>query len=383
MVPTMAPNDGITSPKDESKLLMHSCVDDKSVTTTTIPIMEDHHHSTRRHYWVVASVVLMYWSISISMVFLNKFILSGSFGEEDLTIFAAWFQSIAAVGFIWGVSLGGRKCKIKIPKIEPNQLYSQTMIMLSMASVCCLTFNNLMLKHIGVAFYQVARSFTIIFTIIFSAVFLKKGLTTRAVCSCLLVVAGFFIGIDQEDVSGTLSVKGVIYGLMSSLSAAVSGILFKKAESLLERDSLKLAYYNNMNCVLLFLPLVLGSGQFVSVFRSEFIYQINFWLILCFTGVLSLCIGWVSALQIKHTSPIAHHLSINAKSVCQTVLAVLFYQETKTMYWWLGNFLVVAGVLFYTLSRILEDSKRSKDVTINGQLPITNSKPHANGHTKD
>ncbi|KAL4220815.1 hypothetical protein ACF0H5_019083 [Mactra antiquata] len=333
----------------------------------------------RRKYTLVAGVVMLYWFVSISMVFMNKHILSGTFGDEELTIFSAWFQSMAAVGSILCIGYGFGKCgvKIKMPKVEPNQLYARTMIMLSISTVCSLTFNNLMLKHIGVAFYQVARSFTIIFTIGLSACILGKGLTPRALISCFLVVCGFFIGIDQEDVSGTLSVFGVIYGLLASLSAAVSGILFKKAESLLESDSLKLAYYNNINCMVFFLPLVFGSGQFTAVFESDLIYSLKFWLLLTITGCLSLAIGWVSALQIKFTSPIAHHLSINAKSVVQTVLAVLFYNESKTLFWWLGNFLVVAGVLMYTLTKIFQEKNGNSN-----ELPKAGSKPISNGHAK-
>lgn len=336
----------------------------------------------RRHpYGIIVGVVILYWCISISMVFLNKHILSGTFGDEELTIFSAWYQSMTAVGFILSIRYGFVKCgvNVKVPKIEPSQLYSKTMLILSMSSVCGLTFNNLMLKHIGVAFYQVARSFTIIFTIGLSASVLGRQLTLRAVVSCLLVVCGFFVGIDQEDVSGTLSVFGVIYGLLASFSAAVAGILFRKAESLLDSDSLKLAYYNNINCMVIFLPLVLGSGQFTAILHSDLIYQPKFWLILTGTGCLSLAIGWVSALQIKYTSPIAHHLSINAKSVVQTVLAVVIYSESKTLYWWLGNLLVVAGVLMYTLTKIIQDSNsasRSID------LPVTNPKPVSNGHVK-
>jgi len=327
----------------------------------------------------------MYWTISICMVFLNKTILSGKYADQDLTIFSAWFQSMAAVGFIFCVGLGEPNCKIRVPKVEPEKLYSPTVLMLSLASVCGMTFNNLMLKHIGVAFYQVARSFTIIFTIILSAIYLKKGLNGRAVCACVLVVIGFFIGIDQEDVSGTLSVMGVIYGLLSSFSAAVCGILIKKTEIVLNRDSLKVAYFNNINIMVLFLPLVFGSGQLYSVLHSEIIYDFHFWLLLMVTGVLSLCIGWVSAMQIKYTSPVAHHLSINAKSVCQTVLAVLFYQESKTTFWWVGNFLVVAGVLFYTLSKIMEDSNMMSPSASQTELPLVNakSKSQSNGHLKD
>lgn len=317
------------------------------------------HHST------IAIVIGLYWTVSISMVFLNKHILSGSFGGE-LTIFSAWFQALSAVGFILCVGCSSSRlgCGIRVPSIEPSQIWSKHMIFLSVSSTIALTFNNLMLKHIGVAFYQVARSFTIIFTVALSSIILKKGLSLKATFACLLVISGFFIGIDQEDASGTLSVFGIIYGVVASLSAAICGIMFKKTETILERDSLKLAYYNNINSFLLFLPLVLSSGQFSSVMESDFKFQPKFWLLLTIGGCFSLALGWVSALQIKYTSPVAHHLSINAKSVMQTVLAVIFFQENKTIFWWLGNLLVVFGVFLYAVSKINEDRSAKKPVLI-------------------
>ncbi|XP_045162349.1 GDP-fucose transporter 1-like [Mercenaria mercenaria] len=361
-----------------SKLRRGESVD---IEETKSEVIMGEESSSRGSYSIIAGVVMLYWAVSISLVFLNKTILSGSFGDEELTIFSAWFQSMVAVGFILSIRYGFHRCGVqaRVPKIEPDHLYSKTMLMLSMSSVCGLTFNNLMLKHIGVAFYQVARSFTIIFTIGLSALVLGQGLSFRAVISCFLVVCGFFVGIDQEDVSGTLSVLGVIYGILASLSAAISGILFKKAESLLDGDSLKLAYYNNLNCMVIFLPLCLGSGQFFAVLHSDLIYLPKFWFILLITGCLSLAIGWVSALQIKYTSPIAHHLSINAKSVVQTVLAVLFYQESKTLFWWLGNFLVVAGVLMYTLTKILQDARRLQSMMGSMELPVKKPNQAING----
>lgn len=331
-----------------------------------------------KHHGTIAIVIALYWAISISMVFLNKHILSGTFGGE-LTIFSAWFQSLSAVGFIASLGYTSSKlqCGISLPAIEPCQLLSKNMILLSLTSVVALTFNNLMLKHIGVAFYQVARSCTIIFTVILSSIMLKKGLPLQAMFACLMVIAGFFIGIDQEDASGTLSVFGIIYGLVASFSAAVCGIMFKKTESILDRDSLKLAYYNNINSVILFLPIVLSSGQFSSVMDSDFKFQSRFWALLILGGCFSLALGWVSALQIKYTSPVAHHLSINAKSVMQTVLAVIFYQENKTIFWWLGNFLVVFGIFLYAISKLQEDKKGKSTNLI---IPVTNGSMKTDGH---
>ena len=323
-----------------------------------------------RQHVGIAGVIALYWTVSISMVFLNKHIMSGTFGEE-LTIFSAWFQCVTAVVFIVSLSFVSRKVGVGVtlPSIEPNQLLSKPMMMLSLSFVVSLTFNNLMLKHIGVAFYQVARSFTIIFTMIMSSLILRKGLSMRATFACLLVITGFVIGIDQEDASGTLNVFGIIYGLVASFTAAICGIMIKKAETVLEKDSLKLAYYNNINSMFVFFPVVISSGQLTGVMESDFKYEPRFWLLLSLGGCLSLAIGWVSALQIKLTSPIAHHLSINAKSVMQTLLAVVFYQESKTLFWWLGNLLVVLGIFLYAIFKMQEDKKAEKQtliVTANG-----------------
>uniref|UniRef100_A0A914ELZ7 Uncharacterized protein n=1 Tax=Acrobeloides nanus TaxID=290746 RepID=A0A914ELZ7_9BILA len=33
---------------------------------------------------------------------------------------------------------------------------------------------------------------------------------------CLLIILGFLFGVNQEDAPGTLSMKGVIYGILAS-----------------------------------------------------------------------------------------------------------------------------------------------------------------------
>jgi GDP-fucose transporter C1 len=172
--------------------------------------------------------------------------------------------------------------------------------------------------------------------------------------ACFLVTCGFFVGIDQEDASGTLSVWGIIYGILASLATALAGIYIKRVQPVVDGDSFKQAYYNNINSCLIFFPLVYSTGQLQQVMLSEYIFQPSFWLCLTLSGALSLSIGWVSVLQIKHTSPTTHHISNNAKSVVQTILAIMYFNEDKTFLWWCGNFLVIFGVMYYTYGKINE-----------------------------
>ncbi|KAK3104933.1 hypothetical protein FSP39_013449, partial [Pinctada imbricata] len=325
----------------------------------------------------VVVVIALYWTVSISMVFVNKYILGGRFGNEDLSIFVAWYQSLSAIGFIQLLHVGSKmmRLNVPVPKIDLHVLLHADVLKLSLSFILSLTFNNLMLKHIDVAFYQVARSFTLIFTVILSSMMLKKPVTYRGMLACLLVICGFFIGIDQENGSGTLKVWGIVYGILASLSAAVCGIYFKQAEMACDRESLKQAYYNNINSCVMFMPLVFSTGQLHQVLASDNSTTVIFWIFLTISGFLSLTIGWVSALQIKFTSPVTHHISINAKSVMQTLIAVIFNNEPKTLMWWFGNLLVVTGLGLYAYSKFIENSSSLPTV----QLDI---KKNENGMVK-
>jgi GDP-fucose transporter C1 len=227
------------------------------------------------------------------------------------------------------------------------------MLILSALFVGMLTFNNLCLKHVGVAFFQVARSLTLIFTVIFSAIILGKPQTKQTIGCCMIVVSGFCLGVNQEGVAGTLSIRGVIYGATTSLFVSLVGIFTKRALELVEKDVVKVTFYNNINSTVMFIPLVLATSQLLVVFQEKS-NDVTFWIFLILSGMLSFLIGWASNMQIDYTSPITHHISNNTKAVLQTVIAVLWYQETKLFLWWCSNLLVITGAFLYALVKMRE-----------------------------
>lgn len=72
------------------------------------------------------------------------------------------------------------------------------------------------------------------------------------------------------------------------------------------------------------------------------------------SGLLGFLIQFSSVLQIKITSPLTHNISGTVKSCLQTVIAVVYYNQMKTILWWLSNLLVIAGSLAYTRIRQIE-----------------------------
>lgn len=305
-------------------------------------------------FWKVTCVIVLYWIVSLSLIFVNKHILSGSFGNYDLSIFVAWYQCCTGsiVIFVSGLLFNSMKWSFQIPSVSARTLLEQDILILSYTFVGGLTLNNLMLKHISVAFYQVARSFTLVFTVMLSVYILSKPFTKKVLVCCCLVIGGFSLSVKEEDVSGTLSLWGILYGIVASFFIALCGIYLKKGEKIVKGDTLKLTYCNSINGAIIFIPLIYSSGQLSMVINSPTFYDPWFWIFLTCSGLLSLGIGWASALQIKYTSPVTHHISINAKSVVQTILAVLYFHEQKSFLWWCGNLLVVSGVMVYAYEKI-------------------------------
>ena len=309
----------------------------------------------------VLVVVMGYWAISISMVFINKYLVGSQQSQDDISVFVAWIQCCVSVFMLTLYSTISKLLRhdSAMHKVSYSVCTTRHVLILSVVFVSMLSFNNLCLKHVSIAFYQVARSLTIIFTIIFSIVILRRRVSTQIMMCCFVVALGFFLGIDQENLAGTLSISGVIFGMVTSIFIALSGIYTKKALDVVERNATRLTFYNNLNAVFMFFPLLLFNGQLYNAFLSERMRDPHFWAFLMVSGLMSFLMGWISALQISYTSPVTHHISANTKSVIQTILAVSYFNEHKRALWWLSNALVVGGALGYAIIKVNEDRKHT------------------------
>lgn len=83
-------------------------------------------------------------------------------------------------------------------------------------------------------------------------------------------------------------------------------------------------------------------------------------------GLFGFAIGYVTGLQIKFTSPLTHNVSGTAKACFQTVLAVLYYEETKSFLWWTSNLMVLGGSAYtwvrgWEMKKVQEDPSPRED----------------------
>lgn len=305
----------------------------------------------------IAAVVVLYWFISITLVFLNKHLLDNK--DLDAPLFVTFFQCAVSVGLCGLMQLVSRVCPglVDFPSVKFNPKTSREVLPLSVVFICMITFNNLCLKHVGVAFYTVGRSLSTVFNVLLSYVILKQTTSFRALMCCGIILGGFWLGVDQEGMTGNLSWLGVFFGVLASACVSLNAIYTKKVMAAVDGNIWKLSYYNNINACVLFLPLILVFGEMGRVRNFSHLTDLGFWGMMTLGGVFGFAIGYVTGLQIKFTSPLTHNVSGTAKACAQTVIAVVYNSSSKSLLWWTSNMLVLGGSSAYTWVKSREMQK--------------------------
>ncbi|KAL3317730.1 hypothetical protein Ciccas_003607 [Cichlidogyrus casuarinus] len=303
-------------------------------------------------------IVASYWIISISTVFINKYLLSDNSAELNVPFFITWFQAVCSVIIVLATKMFMRSQNmIQDPVASIDLSKCWRLVPLSIVFCGMTSFNNLSLQYLGIAFYYVARSLSTIFNVIFTYALLRGKTSLKAIGCCGLLMIGYIIGSVAENEKGKLSYWGLFFGVMASACVALNSILTKKFMNEVESNIWSLSLYNNINCCVIFIPIILIAGEHHSVYDSNFMVDHVFWALMFLGGVFGFSIGFVAALQIKYTSPLTHNVSGTAKAAFQTILGVIVYTEVKSAIWWFGNALVLVSSSLYTYVRHREMNK--------------------------
>lgn len=312
-----------------------------------------------RKYIKIVLVVTLYWIISISTVFVNKTLLSSTTINLNAPLFVTWTQCVISTLICIGLSVISDFFPniVQFPKSTPFASETiKNVLPLSFLFILMIGFNNLCLTYVGVSFYFLSRSLTTVFNVIFTYLILNVTTSRNAIFCCILIIIGFFLGIDQENFIGSFSLTGTIYGVLGSLSLSLYSIHTKKILKSVDNHILLLSYYNNLYSSILFLPLILLNGEFKALSNYDF-NDSSFWMLITIGGIFGFSIGFVTTLQIQVTSPLTHNISGTAKACAQTVIATYWYNEVKPFLWWFSNFVVLFASAAYARIKQLEMAK--------------------------
>lgn len=288
---------------------------------------------------------------------MNKALLSSDTVNLDAPLFVTWFQCVVSASICYTLSQLAKRYPNLIQFPDGNPMHWKTfcqVVPLSIMFTLMIATNNLCLKYVAVAFYYVGRSLTTVFNVILSWLLLRQRTSFGCILCCALIVSGFALGVDQESITESFSLIGTVFGVLGSISLSMYSIYTKKTLPLVNGEVWLLSYYNNVYSSVLFLPLILGTGELHAVVNYEHLLRPWFWMAMSIGGVCGLAIGYVTALQIKVTSPLTHNISGTAKACAQTVLATQWFDEVKSGLWWTSNGIVLLGSAFYARLKQVE-----------------------------
>eukprot|EP00697_Spironema_sp_BW2_P001663 gnl/Spiro4/12246_TR6461_c0_g1_i1.p1 gnl/Spiro4/12246_TR6461_c0_g1~~gnl/Spiro4/12246_TR6461_c0_g1_i1.p1 ORF type:complete len:373 (-),score=68.36 gnl/Spiro4/12246_TR6461_c0_g1_i1:87-1166(-) len=324
------------------------------------------HGNNSVHLWRIAGVVSLYFFVSISLVFLNKFLMSDSADKDGLAagtfqapIFVTWFQCIVSVIACWLLGSlahdampGSMLHSLQISTFEYKPSIGLKVLPLSIVFCLMITFNNLCLVYVEVSFYNVARSLTIVFSVVFSYLILSKNTSWKAIACLVIVIAGFFLGSISEM---KFSVEGTLFGIISSVFVALNSIYTDKVRPAVNDDKWKLNGYMNVNASFLFVPLILYFESGVLLAHVNIItHSFTYWLKMLIGGLFGFAIGIVTVMQIQATSPLTNNISGTAKACVQTFLGFYFFRNPTNLQNICGIFMTLIGTMMYAYVRMVE-----------------------------
>lgn len=337
----------------------------------------------------ITSVVIIYWVVSITMVYLNKILMSNEEISIPAPLFVTWFQCLVTsiICFVAGI-MGERFQKqegysrvstkegiehsvrtkssffSQFPKTTYNVGVAMKIFPLSIVFVGMITFNSLCLKHVEVSFYNVARSLTIVFNVFFSWMIVRVSSSSKTIACLMIVVAGFLIGSHGEI---NFSHVGTGCGILSSMFVSLNSIYTKKVLPAVDDNHWRLTWYNNVNACFIIAPLAYYfEGDFVLSHPNQLESRV-FWTAMTLAGFLGFAIGIVTVLQIKATSPLSHNISGTAKAAFQSMLAFYIWGNDPTAFGVLGIFTVLGGSLLYTYVKMKESQPMQSNVDVEMQ----------------
>jgi len=120
-------------------------------------------------------------------------------------------------------------------------------------------------------------------------------------CCCGVIIGGFLLGLKEEDKSiqgASVSVIGVVSGILASLCVALYAIFTKRVLPLVGDNIWRLQFYNNLNAVVL-LGVAVVLAERHSLYHFQHWDKIYFWLLMLVAGLFGIAIGYVTSLQIQ------------------------------------------------------------------------------------
>ena len=93
--------------------------------------------------------------------------------------------------------------------------------------------------------------------------------------------------------------SGTIYGVLASVFVSLYAIYIKRILPVVDGNVWLLTFYNNVNAMLLFIPMMMIFGEFPVILAFDGLFSPTFWFLMTLGGIFGCAIGYVTGLQVS------------------------------------------------------------------------------------
>ncbi|KAF9366636.1 UAA transporter [Mortierella sp. NVP85] len=298
------------------------------------------------------SWLAMYFFLNLALTIYNKAILS--------TFHFGFPWTLTGIHtFCSGV---GAYLMARMGYFTPAQLGEQenmVMLMFSILYTFNIAISNVSLNEVSVAFHQVVRAMTPVFTIAISLLFYRKRYSSKTYLSLVPLLLGVYMA-TVGDYSYTA--MGFFLTVLGTVLAAVKTVVTNR----IQVGKLKL---HPLDLLLRMSPLAFVQTVIFSWMKGELDEvvswcktEISYKLVLALTvnGIIAFLLNYVSFTANKKTSALTMTVAANVKQVLSIVIAVVVFNTKIGFLNGLGIVMTLLGGACYSYVDLREKALRMK-----------------------
>lgn len=294
---------------------------------------------------VTCVVILSWYASNISVLLLNKWLLSSTSFRQPVFLTLCQMIVCVALGFCFS--------QAKLLPVRPLRSKSQfgRVALLSLLFCVTVVLGNLSLKYIAISFNQMIGATAPLFTAVFAAIFQGARERFLTYATLLPITCGIIIASGAEPIFHVFGFTACLVATATrALKSVVQAMLLANANEKL--DSVSLIYYMSAMSVVLLAPATaVLEPRSLSITRA---------LVRESPGIL----GWIfcnaccayavnvtNFMVTKHTSALTLQVIGNCKGIVASIMSVCLFHNSVTAYGWLGYMITVSGVIAYGESK--------------------------------
>lgn len=321
----------------------------------------------------ICSLTLGWYSTSITLVLLNKWVLSSWMGGGlDFPIFYTMTHMVLKGLFSLLYILVFRCRSAELPSWKTLKMASMIGVLVGLDVVA----SNISFQYITVTFYVMVKSSALLWILMFGMLANVEPCSPQIIAAVIVTASGMFLSTYGE---ADFNLTGFCLVLASEIFAAARWVSTQALMRDTDLDAVTAVLYMFPGSTLSLLPLVFVR-EFDEVTRliSDGSQMLSYITLAVVPGFLAFGLIVLEVRLVQETSSLTLAVLGNLKSVATIMFAILIFRESATLPQWCGVTIGTVGMIWYSYFKELQNSVTIKSAGGTGAkyeiIPATQTK---------